>query len=228
MNKFFLIYIIIIYSPLCVFSQNSDTTNSKNKTLEEIYREARASEGEIIVPPQINPDYYKKISAYFSENKIDILILEFKKYRDLAKKNSGSFVSGNLILGAPSDPYFSPSENAKRASFLGSSIEKYIAEIKDTATFSKIILKLLGNKIIYSEMQYVFYTFEMIDVVGSGRFTYPGKGIEIKKNLVLLLLEKSMELYPQKNFILLRSDAEKYKGKHFLEFLKILHKTIRT
>ena len=50
--------------------------DSKKKTLEEIYREAREKEGPVIIPPQIDGSYYNFLHENKSAGELGVLLKE--------------------------------------------------------------------------------------------------------------------------------------------------------
>ncbi|HUY00192.1 MAG TPA: hypothetical protein VMV49_11595 [Candidatus Deferrimicrobium sp.] len=151
-------------------------------TLEEIYREAREKEGPVIIPPQINHDYWQKLQTLVSTAAFGELLKEFLTYKQKAEENPGEFIEGNPILGAPFEGYYKPSEEEKRLSEIGMAIGLVIQSChlqEECKKFLKEINKEQSLEII----EFIQYNFYYVDVVGSGRFIYPYKGIPLKISL---------------------------------------------
>jgi len=60
--------------------------NSKEKTLEEIYKEAKLAEGPVKDPPQIDISYYQFILEKESTEELGILLKEYEKYKNALRR----------------------------------------------------------------------------------------------------------------------------------------------
>jgi len=163
-------------------------------SLEEIYRTEREREGTVIIPPQINGEFKEAIDKLADNIEINLLLNEFLKYKELAEKNPGQTVEGNVILGAPDFEYFQPSEESKRLSYVGESIAKIIESISSEDAIKIIIEKLLTSSYLPVYLKYNFITFHHVDVVGSGRFIYPNLPVERDVYITKILTEKLVKL----------------------------------
>ncbi|MBI5217569.1 MAG: hypothetical protein HY958_01390 [Bacteroidia bacterium] len=216
---------ILLFSTLRSFSQEKKSqSDSLPKTLEEIYRESREKEGPVVIPPQIAPDYLKKIGQMASKKEIGRLLDEFKKYQVLAKKNPGSMKHGNIILGAPDDKYFAPSEETNRLSEIGNRISEFVSYNRCADTILILIEKLIQSNFCPLAITYNRTSYHHIDVVGSGRFVYPNpsekKTINLTENLTLNLFDLKKEKIKELDYLIkeLKVLTEK-NNKNFLKKL---------
>lgn len=146
---------------------------TKEKSLEEIYKEARQREGPVIIPPQINSEYLKSLEKITKIEKFGELLKEFNEYQKLANENPGNIVAGNMILGAPASEYYQPSEEEKCLSEIGKRIGSILNSIKDQKSVKAIINSMINNSTFIDLVNFKEIRFYHIDVVGSGRFIYP-------------------------------------------------------
>lgn len=156
--------------------------NKNHKSLEAIYREAREKEGPIIIPPQIHPDYWEKIQKMFLAESLIDLLKKYQIYKKRAKEYPGKNIQGNVILGAPPE-YYEPSEEEKRLSEIGTAIKLLLPTFKSREKCHELINDLLKGPTI-DQIDYIQYRFYHVDVVGSGRFIYPEKGVPQKFSLI--------------------------------------------
>lgn len=155
----------------------------KRESLEEIYLRERELEGPVVLPPQIDPAYSKKLQALVSKDAIGDLLKEYKTYKERSEKNPGETVAGNPILGAPFPEYYDPSEDERRLSEIGRAIEFVVEACKSLDKCKDIIKNVLKGPCI-DMIEYVLYPFHHVDVVGSGRFVYPDKGSPVAFSII--------------------------------------------
>ncbi|MHA1381202.1 MAG: hypothetical protein ACTSRG_22770 [Candidatus Helarchaeota archaeon] len=146
--------------------------SKKEKSLEEIYKEAREQEGPVIIPSQVDPSFLKSLEKLANIDNFIELLKEFEKYQNLALKKPGKIVEGNMILGAPAPKYWEPSEEEKRLVEIGKKIGMVLQSI-DKKNVKKIVKSMITNEIFVDQIIFQDIQFFYVDVVGSGRFIYP-------------------------------------------------------
>jgi hypothetical protein len=162
--------------------------SKEEKTLEEIYREAREKEGPVVIPPQIDYTYWQKIQNLISKAAFKELLKEFLIYKQQAEENPGQFIEGNPILGAPFEGYYSPSEEERRLSEIGMALGRIIQSCSSQDQCKKFLEEINKDQSL-EVIEFIQYNFYYVDVVGSGRFIYPYKGITVKITLKKQLKE---------------------------------------
>lgn len=162
--------------------------NSKKKTLEEIYREAREKEGPVIVPPQIDVQYYNFLLENISARELGILLNEYEKYKKLTNENPGGIVEGKIYLGAP-PRYYNPSEEEKRLSEIGKSMGKIVKNATNKESTLKMIQSVLKHEAYVDYIEYDMFNFYHVDVVGTGRFVYPSDSITTSFSIIDMICE---------------------------------------
>ena len=102
--------------------------------------------------------------------KLKLILIYFKEYKDKARKNPGKFQNGNVSIGANIEQYY-PSEEEILLSELG----KMVKEIIEYNS-KKIIEDVKVKENIYSQtIEFNEITFRHVDVMGSGRYFYAEK-----------------------------------------------------
>ncbi len=138
--------------------------------------------------PKLSPD---SILDYMGELSVDIsqlpessldrlpeLVKLYEQFRKKAKNNPGQWNDGNMILGA-NDKEYAPTREELLLNETGNRIKKIIESEKreEIARIMKI------NKIKNKTIRYKHFTFRHTDVMGSGRFTYVDRIVEMKFEL---------------------------------------------
>lgn len=139
--------------------------------------------------PKLSPD---SILDYMGELSVDIsqlpessldrlpeLVKLYEQFRKKAKKNPGHWNDGNMILGA-NDKEYAPTRDELLLNEIGNRIKKIVESEKreEIARIMKI------NKIKNKTIRYKHFTFRHTDVMGSGRFTYVDRIVEMKFELM--------------------------------------------
>ncbi|MHA1131462.1 MAG: hypothetical protein ACTSQI_19755 [Candidatus Helarchaeota archaeon] len=150
------------------------------KNLEEIYREAREKEGTVIIPPQINYEYNQKLHKIRGD--IRELLKECIHYKQKALENPGMEIQGNIILGAPPH-YYDPSKEEERLSEIGKAISQIIQGCTTREKCRNMIHEISQGPCI-DIIEFTNYNFYHVDVIGSGRFIYPEKGVYIRFSII--------------------------------------------
>ena len=172
----------------------------KWESLEEIYRKSRELEGPVKIHPQINGGYWNQLQKMEAEGALVGLLQEYKIYKESIGKHPGDNIRGNPILGAPMEDYYNPSEEEKRLSEIGQAIERSLLTYHNQEKCKEVITEILMTSCI-DIMDFTKYTFYHVDVVGSGRFIYPYKGVPTRFSVIdrmVANLRLSISL-PQKN-----------------------------
>ena len=189
--------IIIVLSLFCFTYSFSQT--SKRKTLKEIYEESRKREGKVIIPPQVNFRFLKKLKEMSKKKNIRKLLIEYKKYKKISIKKRGEWIRGNMILGSP-EKYYQPSEEEKRLSLVGMEIKKLIKGLSKRVQIRKAVNALIQLKNPPLEINFKYYSFYHVDVVGSGRFIYPNLPVSIHLNIPGILVKKIIQYFHRSRF----------------------------
>ena len=158
------------------------------RSLEDIYREERGREGPVVIPPQIDPEYSAFLESHRKIEGLGTLLAELQRYKELAWKNPGTIVDGNPILGAPFQ-YYSPTEEEKRVSEIGKTVEAIVSGCKDLESCLRLVRYTVDNNIYEDVVTYEFYHFCYVDVVGSGRFIYPEGPFQRSFSIITTMLE---------------------------------------
>jgi hypothetical protein len=172
----------------------------KWESLEEIYRKSRELEGPVKIGPQINGEYWTQLQKMESEGALVRLLQEYQIYKESSGKHRGTYIRGNPILGAPMEDYYDPSEEEKRLSEIGQAIERTLQTFNTQDKCKKVIPEIIKASCI-DIIEITKYTFYHVDVVGSGRFIYPEKGVFMRFSIIdrmIAQLKLSISL-PQKN-----------------------------
>lgn len=152
------------------------------------------------IPPQINGGYWNQLQKMESEGALVGLLQEYKIYKESSRKHRGAYIRGNPILGAPMEDYYDPSEEEKRLSELGQAIERTLRTYNNPDKRKEAVKEIMRTSCI-DLVEFTKYTFYHVDVVGSGRFIYPEKGVPTRFSIIDQMIAKlnlSISL-PQKN-----------------------------
>ncbi len=143
---------------------------SKNMVLNDLYAEARLGEG-LLPPPQAPLRHETKTQI---QSKLDIIqmIRQFNKIKLTALTNPGREVQGQIFLGAP-EKYWEPSQEELALAEAGKTIRKATKAISSRKAASEILKKLIENDTYPGSFSFKEFEYFRVDVVGSGRFTYP-------------------------------------------------------
>ncbi|MHA1301169.1 MAG: hypothetical protein ACTSO9_17245 [Candidatus Helarchaeota archaeon] len=144
----------------------------KEKSLEEIYKEAREKEGPVVIPPQVDFNFLDSLKDLTKIETFGELLKEFQKYQKLAAKKPGKIIEGNMILGAPAPEYYDPSEEEKRLVEIGRKIVSVLNSL-NKKNVKNLLKSMIRNEIFVDQIVYQDIHFFHVDVVGSGRFIYP-------------------------------------------------------
>ncbi len=162
--------------------------DSKKKTLEEIYKEAREKEGPVIIPPQIDSRYYHFLLENESAEELGLLLKEYEKYKKLAKGNLGRIVKGKMIFGEPPE-YYNPSEEEKRLSEIGNSIGRLLRKDITKESGIKMLQSILRYGAYADSVEYDLFNFYYVDVVGTGRFIYPSGSVKTSFSIIDMICD---------------------------------------
>ncbi|MDD1777979.1 MAG: hypothetical protein LUQ65_07390 [Candidatus Helarchaeota archaeon] len=155
----------------------------KWESLEEIYRKSRELEGPVKIPPQIHGGYWNQLQKMEADGALVWLLQECKTYKDNIGKHRGNYIHGNPILGAPMEDYYDPSEEEKRLSEIGQAIERTL-QIYNNPEKCRIVIAEIVKTSCIDVIEFTKYTFYHVDVVGSGRFIYPHKGVPTRFSVI--------------------------------------------
>lgn len=139
--------------------------------------------------PKMSPDsvldYMGELSRDISQlpesaiDRLPELVKLYDQFIKTAKKNPGQWNDGNMMLGG-NDKEYAPTRDELLLNETGNRIKKIIESEKkeEIARIMKI------NKIKNKTIRYKHFTFRHTDVMGSGRFTYVDRIVEMKFELM--------------------------------------------
>ena len=142
-------------------------------TLKEVYEEARLQEGDLPPPePPMAEDKRRYLEDRVSKKELSLLLKDFIDGQRVANENPGEELEGNVILGAPPH-YYSPSQEELFLAAIGESIGRVLASLSSPEELAEVCSSLINDEQSPVSLEYLYYAYERVDVVGSGRFYYP-------------------------------------------------------
>ncbi len=194
MKKVLLFILILVLLGCSSNEKKVKKENKKDKNLKEIYEEARAKEGPVIIPPQVDGAYLRYVVQLENNLLIHELLTEFLKYKKLKKKKPGQKIKGNMVLGAPNE-YFNPSEENRRLAEIGKAIDRLLSSLTNKEQLKRFFQNYKKSKYHPEKLHFDVFTYYHVDVVGSGRFIYPHPPAKMKLRFKKRLnqLKKVME-----------------------------------
>jgi len=140
--------------------------------LRDIYASARLNEGPLPTPEApLARDERAAIDRMVEANDLGGLLRYFNRVRLLAKLEPGGFVQGAVYLGAPAR-YYEPSQKELSLAACGQAIEGLLKSASSVEVLEKMA-RSLNDRELPELLEFRVFTYHTIDVVGSGRFTYP-------------------------------------------------------